>query len=361
MPFDQMYPYEEKPEFPSEISRDASPNPKLDTDLEILHSLQSRPFTNGTESLFSPRDLPEPSWETLSSFATTSDPWPGPTCLKALSSTHELRKSLSKLKMALLEDLELLENGSLSFQSSSLLRDTDNVPIETLNLPVNRLLDHSSWLLGIIQSLCGTTEGVLNPSCSPRLSEFQHRRFDDPVFGFQETGDLADEAVTTISPHDSAYHSAMTSPHQPTNSPSSKCDIALWLGILEAHCTLVCIYRALFTRLYQLFLIIPPCDAATILVLPNIRSGQFYLDGSLIDQVQSLVEWSSTMMGEIDRGLGLRPSSNESPDDKQSLCAKDWSASIRDIVITQAQDPCELPLTELMERLRQLVKDPVTI
>jgi hypothetical protein len=328
--------------------------------MAVSEPFQGQPSNNGIESpsLFAPNSLPEPGWGNNPGFPTVNESYPLPVVQTTVLSTQGLRKSLLKLKMGLLEDLDLLETGSMGPGSSFFMHDISNMSVETLDLPIYRLLDHSSWLLGIIQSLFGSPEYTFSPTPSPQLSESQLFELEDPEFVLREPGDNGHEAGTTISPQDSGYHTATTSPDRTTPPTIPKCDTTLWLGILEAHCTLVRISRAVFTRLYQLFLIIPPADAATILLLPSIQFGQSQLEGGLLTQVQSLIELSSTMMGKLDRALEIRSNSTQAQEDEDPAYEKDWSTSIRDIVLAQEQSLCEMSLMEIMECLRQLVKEP---
>ncbi|KAJ5170026.1 uncharacterized protein N7500_002809 [Penicillium coprophilum] len=368
MPSDQLYPYEANTCFPSPFTSNAPPGPRQATEMEIPQFFQAKNFIYGeNESLFPTNDIPDPGWINHPTLSTTSKLSSITTNRKTLHSTQAICKSLLGLKMGLLEDLELFETGSMLLESSSLFYENSNLSIETLDLPIFRLLDHSSWLLAIVRSSCGTVEESLDDAFGAPRFQPDSSGYEDPCSFLAEGNEKAlDEDITTASPHDSGYHTATTSP-DPTMPPTiPKCDIALWLGMLEAHCLLVRIYRAVFMRLYQLFLIIPPVDAATILLLPKVRFEHFCLDGNLITQVQSLVDFSSAMMGKLDRVFKLRPcptqlEKNRGFDLTEPVRQKDWSTSIRDIVLAQQEDPCEMSLMELMERLRQLVKDPLNI
>ncbi|CAI7658860.1 unnamed protein product [Penicillium glandicola] len=364
MQSDQLYPYEENPWFPSVFTGDVPPSARQAIEMAISQPFEYKRLNYGeNDSLFATKDLPDPTWLNHPDLVTTSKPLPMTTSQEALLSMQDIRKSLLRLKVGLLEDLELVENGSMRLESSSLFYENSNMSIETLDLPIYRLLDHSSWLLAIIRSLCGTVEEGLDVTLATQRFESQNIGYD--VCIVPETVDNGlDEDITTLSPYDSGYHTATTSPDRMTTPTIPKCDIALWLGILEAHCSLVCIYRAVFMRLYQLFLIIPPADAANILLLPKVRFGQFNLDGNLIVQVQLLVEFSSTMIGKLDRALKLPPASVQPQGDREfdpheTVRQKDWSTSIRDIILAQEQDPCEMSLMEIMDCLRQLAKEPV--
>ena len=310
------------------------------------------------------KEFSDPAWV---NHPTIRKPPTNTTSQDVLLSIQDIRKSLLRLKVELLENLEIFETGSMLPESSSLFYENSNLPIETLDLPIHRLLDHSSWLLAIVRSSCGITEDTLDVTFATQRFESESSGYEDSLFIFPENGGNGfNEDATTVSPHDSGYHTTTTSPDRATTHAIPKCDIALWLGILEAHCSLVRIYRAVFMRLYQLFLIIPPIDAATILLLPRVHFGQFHLDGNLITQVQLLVEFSSTMLGQLDQALVFPPGPTQSQEDRdfvspETIRQKDWSNSIREIVLAQEQDPCEMSLTEIMECLRQLVKEPVII
>ncbi|KAJ5823789.1 hypothetical protein N7447_006129 [Penicillium robsamsonii] len=368
IPSDQIYLYEANSCFPSVLTGDVPPGARQATEMGIPQPFQPKHLNYGeNESLFAIEDLPDPPWVNHPNLPTTSKPPPKTTSHEALYSTKDIRKSLLRLKMGLLEDLELFETGSMLLQSSSLFYENSNLAIETLDLPIYRLLDHSSWLLAIVHSSCGTQEESLDITLPTQRFKPENVGYDDSLFVLPDAGDNSlDEYAATVSPHDSGYHTTTTSPDRATAPTILKCDIALWLGILEGHCSLVRIYRAVFMRLYQLFLVIPPVDAATILLLPKVRFGQFHLDGNLITQVQLLVEFSSTMLGKLDRALKLRTSSAQLQEDRrfdpsELVRQKDWSTSIRDIVLAQEQDPSEMSLMEIMECLRHLVKDPAVI
>ncbi|KAJ5206526.1 hypothetical protein N7491_002857 [Penicillium cf. griseofulvum] len=366
-PSDQLYPCEANSCFPSVFASDALPGPRQATDMGIPQPFQTKHVNYGNnESLFAIKNLAVPALVNHPDLATTIKHPSMTTNQEFIYSTQNIRKSLLRLKMGLVEDLEVFETGSMLLESSSLFYENSNLSIETLDLPIYRLLDHSSWLLAIVRSSCGTTEENSNATLATQRFESENSGYDDSSFILPDAGDNCfDEDIATVSPHDSGYHTATTSPDRTTPPTIPKCDIALWLGILEAHCSLVRIYRAVFMRLYQLFLIIPPVDAATILLLPKVQFGQFHLDGNLINQVQLLVEFSSTMMAKLDRALKLRSSSPQPQEDRgfdlETVCQKDWSTSIRDIVLAQEQDPCEMSLMEIMECLGQLVQDPVII
>jgi len=216
-----------------------------------------------------------------------------------------------------------------------------------------------------LRGATGTTEKGSNLTPSTQPSQFQNCMSEDSIIHPSDAGDNdLDESVITMSSLDSGYQTTMNSPDRTGTYTSQKYDITMWLSVLEAHCYLARIYRAVFTRLYQLFLIIPPAEAATFLLLPKFQFGQYPLDANLTEQVKVLVEIGSTMMGSIERALGLRSSSKQVEDDgessaPESFCKKDWSTSIRNFVFAQEHDSCEMPLEEIMKYLRQLVRGSV--
>jgi hypothetical protein len=312
----------------------------------------------GIESLDSFKSVSDFDWTNYPGLASIEEPLPSPFHQESPSSQQSIRKTLLKLKVGLLEDLDLLE-GSDATGSSFFAAGHGNTSIETLNLPIYRLLDHSSWLLDIIQYLSGLTGTVRenpNLACFTGPSQFQNCRPEDSATHSSDAGDNgSDGSVTT-----------MASPQHAISLTHQRYDITLWLSVLEAHCYLSRIYRAVFTRLYQLFLIIPPADASTFLLLPKFQYGQYHLDANLTAQVKVLVEIGSTMMENIETALGSRSASRQAEDGGESspvetFCENDWSTSIRNFVFAQEQDASEMPLAEIMKCLRQLVRDPIII
>ena len=72
------------------------------------------------------------------------------------------------------------------------------------------------------------------------------------------------------------------------------------------------------------------------------------------------------MMGKLDQALKMRsglaqPQEGREFDPTETFRQENWSTSIREIVLTQEQDTCEMSLMEIMDYLRQLVKDTVVI
>ncbi|KAG0153442.1 hypothetical protein PDIDSM_5295 [Penicillium digitatum] len=358
MPSNQQYPCEAKSCFSSVFTSIAPTSTRQATEIAIPEPVQTKRLNyDENESLFAIKDLPDPVWEDHRDLATITKPLPITTWQEGLPSTSKLE----------------IQTRSMLIQSSPLFCENSGFSIETLDLPIYRLLDHSSWLLAIVRFSCGATEESLEVLLATQIFESEGGGCEGSSFILPGEGSSfilpdagengGDEDLTTASPHDSGYQTTAASPDPATTPTVPKCDIALWLGILEAHCSLVRIYHAVFMRLYQLFLIIPPTDAATILLLPKVRFGQFILEGNLVVQVQSLVDFGSKMMEELDQALKLRSSSAQPQEDRfnpsETVHQKDWSTSIREIVLSQEQEHSEMSLEEIMKCLRQIVKDPV--
>ncbi|CAG8031115.1 unnamed protein product [Penicillium olsonii] len=305
------------------------------------------------------RNVSDFDWSSHADITNVEDPLQQQTYHHRAPSQQDVRKALLKLKAELIHELDVLDDVSDNFIPSSYGPDSCGPALETLNLPIPRLLDHSSWLLEIVQSLRGVSD---RPNERFGSLQTQSYRFEGSVTNHSDSSDNgSDEGATTTPSTDFEYQTTMTSPSHTTHTSY---DITLWLSVLEAHCYLTRIYRAVFTRLYQLFLIIPPAEANGILLLPELRRGTVQLDGDLASQVQRLVEIGATMMGNIEAALGLCSGYNQVHGTGELKTAEaphenNWSSSIRDCVFAQEQDPCEMPLVEIMKCLRQLVRATV--
>jgi hypothetical protein len=327
-------------------------------------STSQQPIYPGTEPFLGTEDVPESFRGHLENLPNPAERLPRVPAQEMPTSFQNMRKEILKLKIELLEDLEMLETDAVALASESLLNDLFNPSVARLDLPTYRMLNHSYRFFEIIQSLHRVPKtSNLTPAKSPTQSHSQGLANSSLLF--QDVSDTnLDECATTISSHDSSYQTAMTSsPDRTMITPSPICDITVWLSVLEAHCYLVRLYRSIFTRLYQLFLIIAPVDAEMYLLLPKLQLGQFHTDDSFAVQVQVLVDLCSSMMGQIDGVLGLPLSYDQIHEEREirlptSVGEGNWSTAIRDLVLAQEQDPCETSLVDLMKCLRQLARDP---
>lgn len=269
----------------------------------------------------------------------------------------EARKALFKLRMELVEDLDFFGGSCNVFAVSSYPPENVASSMERLTNSINRLLDHSTSLLDIIRTLQGTGARVdriseLTPSTQPQ--HFQNCRSEGSLMFHSDAGENGfDESVTTTPSNDSGYQTATGSPGHSTTSKSI--DVTLWLGVLEAHCYLVRIYRGVFTPLYQLLLLARSGDAVDVSLLPDLQYNHAYVDENLRANVKVLVELGSTMI-EIEGAVELLSGCNWIENGRESnMLGKgnevDW-LSIYEFVSMQEQDPFEMSLREMMKWLR---------
>ncbi|KAJ6080917.1 hypothetical protein N7499_005791 [Penicillium canescens] len=357
------------PELTHHCSDESLYSPILGNDISINTGNKSVPTSQqpiylGTAPFLGAEDVPESFWGNLENLPNPAELLPSVPTQEMPTSFQNTRKEILKLKIELLDDLDMLETDAVALASESLLNDLFNPSVAALDLPTYRMLNHSYRFFEMIQPLHRVPKtSRLTPAKSPTQSH--SRGLANSTLLFQDVSDTnLDECATTISSNDSGYQTATTSsPDRTMITPSPICDIAVWLSVLEAHCYLVRIYRAIFTRLYQLFLIIAPADAEMYLLLPKLQLGQFHTDGNLAVQVQVLVDLCSSMMGQIDEVLELPPSSDQTHEEGEirlpaAVGEGNWSTAIRDLVLAQEQDPCEMSLVDLMKCLRQLARDP---
>lgn len=285
------------------------------------------------------------------------------------SGAYGLRKKLLKLNLDLIEDLELLEAGTMTLGSPSLLKEDFHPTVGKLDLPVFRMLSQSNQFLEILQSEAGadplnSSLRLASTSESSQKTSSIHEDAKSPTTDFM-CGSMDDGEITAAT-NDSGYFSLIDRSSERARSvPFTKCDISTSLSILATYCHLVRVYRAIFTQLYQFFLIIPPADAAAFLLLPSLQFGQFHMDGNLTVQVQVLIELGSNMLEKIERTLGLSCGSRRELGCEASpvsyILGDSPLASIRDHIVAQEQMSGGIPLRETMNCLRQLLKDPVHV
>lgn len=316
----------------------------------------------GPEHCFVSNNAPEVNWASHPGGAGIEDT---PTLSfdhGAPNSQKDTRKALFKLRMELVEDLDLFGGSCSVFAASSDPPDHVASSTDRLTNSINRLLDSSTSLLDIIRILQATGPRVgktsdLTPSTQPQ--HFQNCPSEGSLMYHSDAGENGyDESVTTTPSNDSGYQTASGSPPHSTTSPSI--DVTLWLGVLEAHCYLVRIYRGVFTYLYQLLLLARSADAVDISLLPNLEYSHAEVDENLRANVKVLVELGSTMI-EIEVALELLFNCNRIENGRESNTLGkgngiDW-LSIREFVSMREQDPFEMSLREMMKWLRQLVGD----
>lgn len=340
------------------------------TDLAVSLSAETMSFTEQAPSTMADSILSQ-TWESKPESTNFDDLSLTTTMDLGSVGPYALRKKLLKLNLDLIEDLESLEAGSMILGSPSLLKEDFHPTVGKLDLPVFRMLSHSTQFLEILESEIGADlfENSLSltstvESCGKASIVQTETKSQSPCAEF--IGDSTDNGETTVSTHDSGYLSLMDHSSERTmGSPFPKCEIATSLSILATYCHLVRVYRAIFTHLYQLFLIIPPADAAAFLLLPSLQFGHFHMDGNLTVQVQVLIELSSSMLEKIERTLGLSHGSTREAGGEASpvscILGDSPLVSIRDHIVAQEQLSGGIPLKETINCLRQLLKDPVNV
>lgn len=337
------------------------------TDLGLSLDVDSTNFTGQVPPTITD-DVWSLVWETKPEPTAFNEPIHTTTMDVTPAGPYNLKKRLLRLSIDFIDDLELLEAGSMILGSPSILKEDFQPTVGKLDLPVFRMLSHSTQFLEILESEIGTDpfENSLSLGSiaeASRQASLYQEDTKSPSTGF--LGGMDDEE-TTASTHDSGYLSMMdNSSERSKRSIYPKCEISTALSILATYCHLVRVYRAIFTHLYQLFLIIPPADAAAFLLLPSLQFGQFHMDGNLTVQVQVLIELSSSMLEKVERTLGLSHGSNREAEGESSpvpyILADSPLVSIRDHIMAQEQMAGGIPLRETMNCLRQLLKGPVNV
>lgn len=337
------------------------------TDSAVSLGTEAMAFTEQAPSL-SADALWSQQWESKPESMFLDAPASMTTVDPAQSDPYGLRKRLLKLNLDLVEDLEHLEAGTMTLGSPSLFKEDSHPTVGKLDLPVFRMLSHSTQFLEILQSEAGADSldsslRLASTSVPSQKTSSIQGDAKSPHTDFM-SGSIDDGEITAAS-HDSGYFSLMDQSSKRARSvPFTKCDISTSLSILATYCHLIRVYRAIFTQLYQLFLIIPPADAAAFLLLPSLQFGQFHMDGNLTVQVQVLIELGSSMLEKIERTLGLsygspRELGEASP--VSYILGNSPLASIWDHIVAQEPMTGGIPLKETMNCLRQLLKDPVHV
>ena len=307
-----------------------------------------------------------PPWESISVPTMDDEPSIPTVTDQAPTSLFSVRKRLLKLDLDLIDDLELLESGSIIMGPSCLLKGDFSPTVGKLDLPIFRMLSHSKQFMGILESGIIATEdsynlatGLTSSDKAPNSEQDTNSSPTDIMGSTVEDGEIT-------SSYDSGYLTMMgSSLDRARGLKHQRCDISTSLSILATYCHLIRVYRATFTQLYQLFLIIPPADAAEYLVLPNLQFGQFHMDGNLTVQVQVLIELGSSMLAKIERTMGMTQGPARETEGEISPVAyildNSPLVSIRDHIMAQEKVMCGIPLKETMNCLRQLLKDPVNM
>lgn len=274
--------------------------------------------------------------------------------------SYDMHKRLFKLNLEMIDDLELLETGSDILQPSTFLGDDTSSSGGKLEIPVFRMLNHSRQFLEILQSGIGASEDSLPFIPSIEFPNGEASIFED-VKPFPQGAEQSGES--TASSHDASNHRVNPPLSDQTRGLIPRaCDVSTSMGMLTAYCHLIRVYHAIFSQLYQLFLLVPPADAAAFLLLPSSQHSQFHMEGDLTVQVQVLIELSTNMLAKIERALGMSSSEMDGGmGPLASVLASGPLTSVRDHIMTQEQIECGIPLKETMSCLQKLVNDSICV
>lgn len=357
------------------------PDCRLDHQPPVSHALVMDPpfnlqdgsHTSATSSLSSQPPVPlstsppsladnnwDPSWDAVISVTENEKQGANGTVNWSPTNNYDVRKRLFKLNLEMIDDLELLETGSDILQPSAFLGDGTGSSAGKLEIPIFRMLTHSTQFLEILQSGIGASEDPshLIPSIESSNGEANILEHLKPFSqGVEKTNE------STASSHHSDHltsNPALSNLTRDLLPPA--CDVSTSMGMLTAYCHLIRVYRAIFNQLYQLFLLVPPADAAAFLLLPSSQHNQFHMEGNLTIQIQLLIDLSTNMLGKIERSLGMSCSETDGGmGPVASVLASGPLTSVRDHIITQEQIECGIPLKETISCLRKLVSDPVCV
>ncbi|KAJ6151417.1 hypothetical protein N7470_007014 [Penicillium chermesinum] len=275
-------------------------------------------------------------------------PWDNPGQVdetECVVSPYKLRRSLLKLDLELLDDLDFLDSGSMSLKYPS-PKEGLNPGIGRLDIPIHRALRHSTQFLELIQSESAVFDYGFGHSAMRTHQQYS------PA---ESQNEVVEDRSTITSSVDSGYLSI----NDAKAIPSSKYDLSTSLTMLSTYCHLISVYRAIFGEIYQLFLIVPPTEAGSFFTMPTLNFGNFQIDGSLGSQMQVLIELSSSLIEKIEHALGMSALQNSGSRSGMSPSSPVYSplASVREHMMTPESINCGTMLRDTMSCLQQLVKD----
>ncbi|KAJ5156361.1 hypothetical protein N7492_009164 [Penicillium capsulatum] len=279
----------------------------------------------------------------------------------ANSEPKYIRQKLLKIDIGLIEDLDCLESGSIISGLPSFLKADINLTVGKLDLPIFRMLNHSVQFLDIIQSgstLSGDSADLAAFETGQTESTIQE---DRRCHNAPSTESNTEDGATTTSSNDSGYFTMTPSSCHQSKVSSSDFDMPTCLSLLATYCHLIRVYRSVFMQLYQLFLVLPPADAGTFLLLPSLQFGQLHMAGNLPAQVQMLTDIASNLLSRIESALGMSPGSHREVGSGmttfETVQEDSPLALIKKQIMVQEHVECGISLQETIDGLRQLVKD----
>lgn len=302
-------------------------------------------------------------WNSSCSTRNTSaeDDDPRMTALGNLNSTSLdcMQKRLLKLNLELIEDLELLEWESTAPSSTNFLGDKIDPTVRKLDVPIFRMLNHSTRLLEILESERPNFDAytAIYP-VTESMKTYSHNITQLPSKPVVE--EIMDDGITTVSTHDSGYLTSTLSPPGTSQMLPPRPRLPVFLSILTTYCHLIRLYHAIFTQLYQMFLIVPPPEGSRFLLLPSSQYTQNGMDDTLIVQVQVLIEFSFNILTKLEHALEVQSEvfcGSDSPSSPHSSTLNNTSLSvIREQIVAHEGIVSGIPLKETMKCLDQLVK-----
>ncbi|KAJ5683571.1 hypothetical protein N7462_006736 [Penicillium macrosclerotiorum] len=319
-----------------------------------------------------PENLPvsaedwSPSWQSHSESQTREDRQIFSTTGRGFIDQYDLRKKLLRLHLDIVEDLELLNMSVCTGTSSSVRGEATTSTVGKLDLPIFRMLGHSSNFLEILECSVDLIEGNRGVSFDVNHLETSAHGGDGTSGSPRAVGcDKAENKAGTAQSQESCFFTLMTPPRHNINVTNLPWDISTSLSMLSTYCDLIRVHRTIFNELYQILLTIPPVDATPFLLLSNLPLGQFQTDGSLTVQVQVLIQLSSTLFSKIDHILGIPLDQAQDfvaySHPTTAISQNSELASIRDHVITNEDSLGRSALKESISYLRQIVEDFVTV
>lgn len=271
-------------------------------------------------------------------------------------------RNILKINMELIADLEQLQAASNILSCSFFIKEESNRIVPKIDPPIFRILNHSAQFLDIIQSEFHWLQ-IHTPDTPPTVSSQR----DSSICG--DSGSRSKDGMNSFPEDmpidmrlsDSAFSTIMTTTPKSFGDPNLHGhELSVSLSILSTYCQLIHVYQALFIQLYQLLLMVPPDDAAGILLLPSLQFGKFHMNGTFTAKVQVLIELSFNMLGNIDQSLGISDNAKEdlvgrsssapyTPDNGSLAC-------LRDHVVAREYMVAGRALKETMQCLQTFVK-----
>ncbi|KAJ5151333.1 uncharacterized protein N7482_010585 [Penicillium canariense] len=275
---------------------------------------------------------------------------------------YGIQRKLLQLNLEVMGDLELLEVESDTVASNFHLGGSVYPTVSKLDIPIFRMLNHSTKLLEILDC-----ENTLYASFSSPLEAVETYSYigDDGKSPLPfVTDNIVEDGVGIVS-SDSGYWTMMIPPQNPVKASSPKNEMPVFLSLLTTYSHLIQLYHDVFALLYRSLLIISPDDDTSFLLFPSLHFRQSPLEGNLRAQIEVLIELSSSMLGNLDRALRLTfrsvPQSGEQSGSMAYLSEITPLVAIPDQIISQENKLRGISLEEIMSCLSHLVKERTNV